>query len=754
MYSKKIIRIIAIALTIVTALFMTSLQAFAAASGTYEPVEGVEVKVSGATDNSMSGGAVTVTAKGSGGLFGMGASSKTATITIQNKSNSTATLSFDWTTDSVNELKIDGTKYTGSSGTFSKVMDPGTSFTATITTAKNNTTNKLVMKNFSVVAAASSSKVTFQHNELGSITVAGKATASGSTVEITKDGAALVAKAVSGAVFLGWVDMSDDSIISREPTFTLKPAADMEVMAAFASASTDAWFEVNGKYLVNNLTVACGKGTIVTLASNGTLRQGNYTIPAGVTLLIPYDNVGTVTTTEPTIVETDRVTPTAFRTLKLATGTNLAVNGTLAVAGTVTTKNHGHVTGPYGHISMASNSVISVASGAKLYAWGYISGSGSVEIKNGGYVAEAFQIADWHGGDCTKQIVDASGTYKLFPFSQFYVQNVEVPMKLHPGATEEAFFAISVTLAGIQKTSVPLVGEGGLFRIVDGYVTKDYNEQTDYMDFTIAGTVHLQPISITLKVSLIGNITIDAKNFHFPIPSHFNILVKESHAITINTSMAFYPGSKFEIEKDATVKIADGKSLFVYDKNEWVTKEEKSYPKGTAIAVGSGYIFSKHRQLAPVLYTTSRGADSPRTAAKLQDASILVNGTLDASGAFVYTSEGGANIYSTGNGKIIASTTASPEKSYQVLQGGSESKELVYCEIPMTIAKLKNGNGVYIQSIKGTYTYCTACDGWHICEHKTNVELGNSLNMHFGFTSSSITDWAGYTVKIFIATNI
>lgn len=37
-----------------------------ASSGTHEPVKGVTVSVSGATDNSMSNGAVTVTAKGSG----------------------------------------------------------------------------------------------------------------------------------------------------------------------------------------------------------------------------------------------------------------------------------------------------------------------------------------------------------------------------------------------------------------------------------------------------------------------------------------------------------------------------------------------------------------------------------------------------------------------------------------------------------------------------------------------------------------
>ena len=178
-----------------------------AATGTHTPVDGVTVGVSGATDNSMSNGAVTVTAKGSSGFLGIGASTKTATITIYNDSDSKANLSFDWTASSVNQLKIDDTVYTGASGSFEKVMGAGESFTVTITTAKNSTVNKLVMSNFAVAAVKASSSVTFFYDSsLGSITSDSAAVENGAVLEISSAGAALKATAGSGATFLGWID--------------------------------------------------------------------------------------------------------------------------------------------------------------------------------------------------------------------------------------------------------------------------------------------------------------------------------------------------------------------------------------------------------------------------------------------------------------------------------------------------------------------------------------------------------------------
>ncbi|MBE6926863.1 MAG: hypothetical protein E7461_08515, partial [Ruminococcaceae bacterium] len=88
MSAKNVRRSILSLLLLVVMLCVTPIKASAASSGTYEPVEGMTVYVSGATNTSMSGETITVTAKGSGGIMGIGASAKTATITVYNETES------------------------------------------------------------------------------------------------------------------------------------------------------------------------------------------------------------------------------------------------------------------------------------------------------------------------------------------------------------------------------------------------------------------------------------------------------------------------------------------------------------------------------------------------------------------------------------------------------------------------------------------------------------------------------------------
>ena len=270
--NKAVRRLVVILLVFV---LLTSLQSFNVFAATHTPTTGVTVVVSGATNDSMSNGAVTVNVKGSGGFVGFGASSKTATIEITNSSSATATVSFDWTASSVNELIINGTVYSNTSGSFSKVMNAGESITATITTAENSTMNKLVMSNFSVGAVQAKSEVTFSYeSSLGAITVDGNTVDSNSTLEISSSGASLVATEASGAKFLGWIDQ-DNKIVSSEKNFTLIPADDMNVSAIFVSnANSTAWFIVDGAYLTDDLNLAGNLGEKIVLANNGTLKEG------------------------------------------------------------------------------------------------------------------------------------------------------------------------------------------------------------------------------------------------------------------------------------------------------------------------------------------------------------------------------------------------------------------------------------------------------------------------------------------------
>lgn len=70
------------------------------------------------------------------------------------------------------------------------------------------------------------------------------------------------------------------------------------------------------------------------------------------TLLVPFDDKGTLYTTKPGAVET-LANQTVYRTLTLNSGASITVNGAISVGGKLFTSSNRHVckpTGAYGQI--------------------------------------------------------------------------------------------------------------------------------------------------------------------------------------------------------------------------------------------------------------------------------------------------------------------------------------------------------------------------------------------------------------------
>ena len=681
-----------------------------AASGNHTPVAGVSVSVSGATDNSMSNGAVTVTAKGSGGIFGIGASTKTATITIGNDSGSKAKLSFNWTATSVNQLKIDGTEYSGSSGSFEKVMEAGETLTVTITTAKNSTTNKLVMSGFTIVAVKESSAVTFQYDStLGSITVAGNAVAPDGQVDVPSAGAALVATPASGVAFLGWIDADTHVLLSGTASYTLEPAADMNVQAVFTKG--DAWFLVNGNALygdLNEAVAAAGQisNKTIVLANNGTLPAGDYTIPSGITLLIPYDSVNTLCTTAPTTSEASSFTaPTVYRKLTMAEGANITINGALSLS--ATQKSGGGQSSPIGacsFIQMEPGSSITVNNGGKLYAWGYIQGSGSVTVKSGGTVYECFQLMDWRGGDNTSSMIGNSK--RVFPMSQYYVQNIEVPMTLEAGATENGYMSVQITLVGIQGSTVPFIGSNGMFNITSGYIVKDYDESTGRLLIDMHGALSVKSLSLSMNLGLlIGKKTINSKDYILPINGNMTVTMHSGSTVAMTQDIALQPGARLIVEEGATCTLGNGNKIYVYDYDQWIMDSGNQYDEGKSFCGTSDkpYINLQY----PTSATKVQGRD--------QDAYVEINGTVDISNGYVYTTSSGASICGTGT---LIMKPGTETVTYQVKCLGSDGKSVTYFDVPITSAQLMNADGSYVSTAddKGVVIYKSVNGNW-TCEH-------------------------------------
>ena len=623
-------------------------------------------------------------------------------VKITNKKSSSVVLSFAYTLSAQSDKASLSGAVSAKSGVYREVLAAGASITINVDTGANNRDAYLYITNISAKEIASgAANINFVYNTAyGSVSGAGTA---GQKVTVT-------ATAKSGSKFLAWTD-ENGMIFSKNASFSFLASGNDTLKAIFANANGEAYFEA-GNFIHSDLNKAAAAATKVILAADGILAAGDYTIPAGVTLLIPKDTAYTVNTTMPDRMDKEAyapVTPTAFRTLKMAEGASITVNGAISVAGTQHAGGSndevmGGVYGPVGFIRMDTGSKITVNNGAFLYAWGYIVGSGEIDVLSGGTVYESFQSTDWRGGTATTALV-TDETNSVFPMSQYYVQNIEVPTKLYAGATEKGYTCTTITLAGVQGAEIPFIGAGddNLFTIDSGYVIKDYDEATDRQTYKVYGNISMKKIKISMKLSVLATYTVDSSKYVLPITNNLSIEVF-SGTIYITQDLCFLPGAEIIIHEGATGNVADGKSIYVYDVSDW-----------------GNFIGSMNSTFRPLPYAPGRTFN--RTS--LSDAKIQIDGTVNASSGFLYTTAGGAIVTSTGNGRVIMKA-GTATKTYQLTQNNTDTARV---DIPVVVAKLQNKDGTTtnpakeINPAEGTiYTYS---DGKWVAKCRNNACVAN-----------------------------
>lgn len=668
-------------------------------------VEVLDGKVSIAdTANTVKNSNGTITATAKGGML----SKKSNTITITNETSDTATISFEYKVEKSSSFTIDGATAVAS-GSYSKILNSGDSVVLVITSNSgfSNLTVTLTITNLRYAKAAASSNVTIEYDStLGSVTAGGEAVASGGSKDATlTDGIELVATPVSGATFVGWANTVDNSVISTAASYTLTPSADMTVKAIFGSASKPCfgvgaeaqksessgllgfskiyYYQAGISYLFDDLNAAANfaasssTNKAVVLMNDGTLSAGTYTIPAGVTLLIPFDSANTMYTEQVQNTGT-YTTPTAFRTLTMADGANLVLNGSMSLsamqryaAGSKT--DGGSPTGAVSFVKMQGDSSITVNKGGTLYAYGFITGSGSVTVNSGATVYECFQFMDFRGGTQSTDMKNG-----VFPLCQYYVQNIEVPMTLYSGAEEHAYTTIYMSSADFGSDIKFIANSDAMFNLTNGYAVKRYDGSTDRMIIELYGDVTVSSIDMS-----VGTSSINSEKYELPINSNITVTAKSGSSVTISQDLAFLPGSVMEIEEGATCTLGSDTNVYIYDADQWGT-----------------YCGAKDKTFVSLTYAPGR--TYTRTDADLVDAKILVNGTFDASAGYLYTTAGGANICSTGAG-IVKLQKGTETVTYQLIQASK-----TYVEIPITPAKLKNADGKYVSTqndIQGVVEY-------------------------------------------------
>ena len=674
-------------------------------------------------------GVLSGSATGKKGMF----SSYTGTATLTFSIPKAGIFSFSYKDISLNSgsLTIDGTSVTAAS-TFSKEFTAAGTVTVVITSAKGASTTKATIYDIGFLTT-SATDVTFKAVPGVDYTVNGVSVTEETgdqMVSVSTEAVSVTATYDDSTKIIREWKAEDGSAYSLEESGFTKPSESIVLTPVLGPRGTPQ-FTVNGaRYYTWEEAFNGISNTTVTVTQSGTLPAGNYTVPAGVTLLIPFDTAGTCYTTTPE--DNNNIaweTPTPYRTLTLASGAHLTINGAMSLSAKHHTgqalQNCGLTTGKYGHVDMSQNSTITVNSGGVLYTWGYITGSGSVTVKSGATCYEYFVMQDFKDGN---SLSDLSGNKdkRVFMTNNYYVQNVVVPMTIEAGAYLNGYSSCFFQTLKISKHApisfiVP-GSENGMFKLSDGEIRKRYDYATDRMYIELDGTAEMGNISITASTGVF-DITIDSVDYDLPIGSNITLTLKSGAAMNLsNQSMVMIPGSELFIEENASLNISSGQRFVLHDIDQW----QKNYSYNARV-----------HALAFVPNRTYTFKDSD-----LKDPLLMVNGTVDASGGYLYVTAGGGNTYSTNSG-VVKFPAYSESTNSQYMRSGQS-----FDDYPITPAWLKNEDGSFVNHTADTaedYSYNSEHGKWVLGEHIVTDTVTAPTCTAGGYTTHTCACGYSYT---------
>lgn len=740
---RRLVSLLLTVVTILTTLPAMTLPALASESG---PVGGltdedIGLSCSGkrqfaweASDKRITGSANGETVKAS--IINVPVES-TTDLTITNTKDNDATLSFDYVVEADGgTVKLGREKLTGSKKQKEVTVKAHKPVTISIASGLGaGKYAKITMTNVKLIYDTEAT-VTFKPAEHGSYKVNDTTiTEEQSHTQRSTTAYEVTATPESGYQFMDWYDVTNKKSISRIQNTELNIEKNCAITARFTTSGS-ALFAINRQNFddLNEAVTEAQKNlpATITLVSSGKIT-GTYTIPSRVTLLIPFDNNRTDYTTMPgtTGLVAAQKNQRVYTTLTMDEGSQITVYGNISLPAQVSSANAGYtgvISGPCGTIHMKPSSSIVLKDGSNLYCWGFITGTGHIKAESGANVYEEFQICDYRGGSATSTL---NREQKVFPFAQYYVQNIEATLEIEYGAKETAVCRLHSTSYTKADVSLNFITKdsGGLFNLQSGSsFVKKYDSATERVTYEVIGDAKLSSITID------AGETVKSQNFNLPIMQNTTINVKRG-TTTLDQSLCLIPGSQVIVDEGATVNIASGRSLFVYDRSDWVYKE---WDKDTITVNGqqkprymySGFTYPGSTDFRPEYYTPSRNSDNSKcwtphfTTADMKDVKFDVNGTLNVKGN-LYTTAGGADITSSlGSGKVVLTTAPTGDvtthqymqsrKEYKSSSGKYETEAPGYKEISATPAQLKNADGKYIGTKDAkagdTFTYCKCQD--------------------------------------------
>lgn len=506
----------------------------------------------------------------------------------------------------------------------------------------------------------------------------------------------------SGYMFRGW--KVNDNLVSCKATYTVIPASGATVEPVFVPAEEavygidDARFADLDEALSTAGSIAASNPVVVLLKDVTLSEPATHTIPAGVTLLIPYKDNFSELQSIPEITTTATVL-SAYRTLTLKEGVNIVVNGNICVSAKIMAAGGGnksaYPTGECGVINMANGGHIELNDGAHLYCWGYIKGQdmdqgnntqnvGTITVNAGAIVHEDFELGDWRGGTASSNIYAYKDEKHLFPFQSYALQNVEIPTTYTYGSRLVTFMAVNTGFGSIPF-SVSMIGSAEtLFLLKDAgsVIRKWYDPTTDLTCYELSGTAQLD--ALVMNLPFVGDF--NSGDCNLPVSNSMHIILADCN-MTLSKPLTVQAGAVVEIKSTATIDLTA--KIHLFDNDQW-----------------DKYIHNYYfRSFNNLTSHKNRGAEDSK--AGLEDAKFIIDGTLNVKSGqgYIYSTAGGANLMGNGGGKIVfegALPTAGNLWHVTVL---NEKPYITWVPTPEAAANLCNEDGSYTRSLTGASFY-------------------------------------------------
>ena len=539
----------------------------------------------------------------------------------------------------------------------------------------------------------------------------------------------------SGYMFRGW--KLNGTLVSCKATYTLVPASGATVEPVFVPAEEavytidDAAFADLDVALSTAGSIAATKPVVV-LQKDVTLSEpATHTIPAGVTLLIPYKADFNELQVTPEITTT--ATPlSAYRTLTLKEGVNIVCNGTICVSAKIMAAGGGnksaYTTGECGVINMVDGGHIELNNGAHLYCWGYIKGqdmdqgnntqgTGTITANNGAIVHENFELGDWRGGTASSDIYTWKDSRHLFPFQSYALQNIEIPTTYTYGSKLVTFMAVNTGFGSIPFAVSMIGSEETLFLLKDAgsVIRKWYDPTTDLTCYELSGTAQLD--QLVMNLPFVGNF--ESGDCNLPISNSMHIILKDD--LTLSKRLMQQAGSIIEIKSTATVNLEN--EFYMYDKDQWGKHIHDFY-------------FRSFNNL-----TSHKDRGDEKSKDGLEDAKFIIDGVLNVqNGGKLYATAGGANIMGNGGGEIhFVDALPAPTVLWAVdTLGGKPYIKWVSKDVKA--ANLCNEDGSYTKS-EGFKTYYNIHGRWFYEENKDPLPDHTYDFYYLNNGNTGVEDW-------------